>query len=361
MSERSQPTLEAVESVLNQFKDPETGRSARKQQIQDVSLNGDTLQFKLALTSYSLPIADHLAATLAENLKASVPGLEQVEIEQVEYERAPAKLGQVGLTAKSVIAVAAGKGGVGKSTVSAGLALTLAKAGCKVGILDADIVGPSIPHLLGVAGGLAKAPSGKVAPIVAHGMPIASMAFAAPRGKAMIWRGPMLHSALTQFLRDIEWGPLDYLIVDMPPGTSDVALSLSQLVPASGAVIACTPQEVALLDAEKAINMFHEVKVDILGLVENMSGFICPDCGKSYDIFGKGGARLKAEEMEIPFLGEIPLHIKVRERGDAGGMAALMDDDPIISAAFDKIAFALVQNLAAKAAANPPQPDLPVL
>ena len=355
------PSLEAVEAVLSSFKDPETGRPARKQQIQVLQLDGGTLQFKLALTTYARPIADHLAANLAENLKASVAGLTQVEIELTNFERPPSKVGQLGLTAKSVIAVAAGKGGVGKSTVSAGLALTLARAGCKVGILDADIVGPSIPHLLGVAGGLAKNPNGKVAPIVAHGMPIASMAFAAPRGQAMIWRGPMLHSALTQFLRDVDWGPLDYLIVDMPPGTSDVALSLSQLVPATGAVIACTPQEVALLDAEKAINMFHEVKVDILGLVENMSGFICPECNKRYDIFGKGGARRRAEELEIPFLGDIPLHIKVRELGDAGGMASLIKDDAIVSAAFDKIAFALVQNLAARAAANPPQPDLPVL
>ena len=184
--------------------------------------------------------------------------------------------------------------------------------------MDADVYGPSIPHLLGLDG----RPDGRrgqsCSRSTADGMPVMSMGFLVPPGEAVVWRGPMLHGAITQFLRDTAWGDLDYLIIDMPPGTGDIALTLSQALPLTGAVVVCTPQDVALLDAVKAIAMFRKVSIPILGIVENMSYFLCPDNGKRYDIFGSGGARAKAEELSVPFLGEVPIQIPIRERGDAG-------------------------------------------
>jgi len=265
------------------------------------------------------------------------------------------------LTAKSVIAVGSGKGGVGKSTIAATLALGLKRAGSKVGLLDTDVYGPSIPHLLGLEGVPPPAVvEGRVPPVLYEGMPVMSMGFLLPPGKAVIWRGPMLHSYVTQFLRDVAWGDLDYLIIDMPPGTGDIALSLSQVLPLTGAVIVCTPQEVALIDAVRAISMFRTVNIPILGMVENMSGFICPACGKRYDIFGSGGARQKAEELNVPFLGEVPLNMQIRTAGDAGQTIANLSD-PIVGPALDKIVASLVSHLAQTAAARPPMMQLPVL
>ena len=191
-------------------------------------------------------------------------------------------------------------------------------------------------------------------------MPIVSIGFMVPPDQAVIWRGPMLHSAVTTFVRDIAWGELDYLIIDMPPGTGDVALTLSQILPVTGSVVVCTPQEVALIDAIKAVSMFRQVKIPVVGVVENMSGFLCPDCHKRYDIFGKGGAREYAEQAGLPFLGEIPIHIGIREKGDAGSTA---DNflDPQIAPYLEKIAFQLSQHLSQKAAQSSIQASLPVL
>src|SRR5205085_11398696 len=208
-------------------------------------------------------------------VRARLPGLTEVKIELAIHDRPPGKLGQVGLTAKSVIAVGSGKGGVGKSTIAAALALGLQRAGSKVGLMDADVYGPSIPHLLGVNERPAVIDK-RIQPIEAAGLKVMSMGFLVPPGEAVIWRGPMLHGAIQQFLRDTAWGDLDYLIIDMPPGTGDIALTLSQLLPLTGAVVVCTPQEVALIDAVKAIAMFRKVNINVLGMVENMSGFVCP-------------------------------------------------------------------------------------
>ena len=190
--------------------------------------------------------------------------------------------------------------------------------------MDADVYGPSIPHLLGVTSAPEKVDN-RIKPIEASGLKVMSMGFFVPPGEAVVWRGPMLHGAITQFLRDTAWGELDYLIIDMPPGTGDIALTLSQLLPLSGAVVVCTPQDVALLDAVKAVAMFRKVNIPILGMVENMSGFVCPDCGKRYDIFGSGGAR-GAAELDIGFLGEVPIQIAIRTSGDEGRTASLFDD-----------------------------------
>jgi ATP-binding protein involved in chromosome partitioning len=193
-----------------------------------------------------------------------------------------------------------------------------------------------------------------------EGIPLMSIGYMIPPGEAVIWRGPMLHSAVTTFVRNTDWGELDYLIIDMPPGTGDIALSLSQLLPLTGSIIVCTPQEVALIDAVKAVGMFRKVNIPVIGLVENMSSFVCPDCNKSYDIFGKGGAKEYAQQDNIPFLGEIPLNISLRQRGDAGKMVDNFNDETV-GPYLERIAKQLVTTLAENAAANPVTPKLPVI
>ncbi len=316
------------------------------------------MQFGLA--SHSMPIAQEVVDAFVDHVRSSVPGVQAVDVRAVQDERPIPAIGQIGLKVRSVIAVAAGKGGVGKSTVSASLALMLQRLGAKVGLMDADVYGPSIPTLMGVN----QRPTiseGKIDPIMCNGMPIMSMGFLIEPNQAVVWRGPMLHGSISQFLKDTRWGELDYLIIDMPPGTGDVALTLSQLLPLSGAVIVCTPQEVALLDAGKAIAMFGTVKIPILGMIENMSGFTCPDTGKTWDIFGKGGARERAEELNIPFLGELPIHIEMREKCDVGQLASALDN-PLVAAPIEKATRALVRSLADQAAkASATSPPLPVL
>ncbi len=219
---------------------------------------------------------------------------------------------------RSIVAVASGKGGVGKSTVAANLALALAALGLRVGVMDADIYGPSQPRMLGISGRPAS-PDGKtLTPLENYGVKCMSMGFLVPEDSPMIWRGPMVSSALQQMLRDVDWGELDILVVDMPPGTGDAQLSMSQQVPLTGAVIVSTPQDIALLDARKGLNMFRKVDVPVLGIVENMSLFVCPNCGEVSHIFSHGGARREAETLGVEFLGEIPLDIEIRETSDGG-------------------------------------------
>jgi ATP-binding protein involved in chromosome partitioning len=220
---------------------------------------------------------------------------------------------------KNVVAVASGKGGVGKSTVATNLALALKRWGARVGLLDADVFGPSIPQMLGSpqrqAGGTAEK---KIGPALYYDMPVISIGFFVERGDAVVWRGPMVHKLLQQFMEDVDWGELDYLVIDLPPGTGDVQLSLSQLIPLHGAVMVTTPQEVAIIDVVKGISMFKKVEVPILGIIENMAYFVCPECGHEEEIFSRGGGRKLAEQEQTTFLGEIPIHSRVRAGGDAG-------------------------------------------
>jgi ATP-binding protein involved in chromosome partitioning len=355
-----QLTAADVTRALADFQDPETGRPATElDQVRDVRVDGNRASLTLALTTFAAPLWEECRAECADLLRQKLPGLANVTVNLAVHERPAERIGEIGLAAKAVVAVGSGKGGVGKSTIAATLAYGLNKAGAKVGLMDADVYGPSIPHLIGVN----RRPDivdKKIQPIEVDGMKVMSIGFVVPAGEAVVWRGPMLHGAISQFLRDTEWGDLDYLIIDMPPGTGDIALTLSQLLPLSGAVVVCTPQDVALLDAVKAIAMFRKVNIPILGMVENMSYFLCPDNGKRYDIFGCGGAKKKAVELDIPFLGEVPINIQIRIRGDEGRIGGNFTDEttaPYLKALY----YNLAKNLAAARREQPPLPSLSVL
>lgn len=356
----SLPSLSAVQASLKKFADPETGRDVvTMEQVRDVRLDGSRLSLTLALTTFAAPLRKETRANLIEQLQRDVPGLSEVAVELAVHERKPEPLGEIGLYAKSVIAVGSGKGGVGKSTLAAAIAFGLQRAGCAVGLMDADVYGPSIPHLLGVSH-KPELVDKKIQPVVKEGVRVMSMGFFVPPGEAVVWRGPMLHGAITQFLRDTDWGLLDYLIIDMPPGTGDIALTLSQLLPLTGAVVVCTPQDVALLDAVKAIAMFRKVNIPVLGMIENMSYFISPDSGARHDIFGSGGAKRRAEELDVPFLGDVPLQIPIRVCGDEGQISRVFDD-PSSAIYFEAICHRLTKNLAEQRRVSPPLPSLTIL
>ena len=236
----------------------------------------------------------------------------------------------------TIIAVGSGKGGVGKTTLAVNLAIALAKLGGKVGLLDADVYGPNVPLMLGANAQPQANPDGKIDPIQVHGLKVISVGFLNPGDKPVIWRGPMLHSIIRQFLGQVHWGTLDYLIVDMPPGTGDVALSLIQTVPLTGAIVVSTPSDVSLQDARKAIEMFRQMKVDLVGMVENMSYFVCPHCQHEIDIFSRGGAESTAKQFDVPFLGNIQLDPKLRQAGDSGKPVVLAgEDSPLAKSLFD--------------------------
>jgi ATP-binding protein involved in chromosome partitioning len=259
---------------------------------------------------------------------------------------------------KHIIAVASGKGGVGKSTTAVNIALGLKALGVSVGILDADIYGPSIPRLMGISGRPEQIDGKLIKPMENHGLRTMSMGYLVDEGTAMIWRGPMIQSALLQMLREVAWGDLDVLVVDMPPGTGDAQLTMAQQVPLSGAVIVSTPQDLALIDARKGISMFQKVEVPLLGLVENMSHFICPNCGTSHDIFGHGGARAEAEKIGVPFLGEVPLAMTIRETSDAGTPVTVSAPDGPHARVYREIAEKVWQQLSGKAVAGRAAPAI---
>ncbi len=280
---------------------------------------------------------------------SSVPPPMQAQATRSAAEAPAQKAGVPGI--KSIIAVASGKGGVGKSTTSVNLALGLLGQGMKVGVLDADIYGPSMPRLLGITD--RPSANGRILnPLEAFGLKVMSIGFLVEEDTPMIWRGPMVISALTQMLREVAWGDLDVLIVDMPPGTGDAQLTMAQQVPLAGAVIVSTPQDIALIDARKGLNMFRKVEVPILGLIENMSTFICPGCGEQSDIFGHGGARKEAENLGVPFLGEIPLHIDIRSNSDGGTPVTVSAPDGPHAALYNEIAERVVQRIDAEGAAK---------
>ena len=251
-------------------------------------------------------------------------------------ERPPAKPDVVGV--KNIIAVASGKGGVGKSTTACNIALGLQSLGLRIGILDADIYGPSMPRLLGISGRPTTVSGRTLKPMEGYGLKVMSMGFLVDEETPMIWRGPMVISALTQMLREVAWDDLDVLVVDMPPGTGDAQLTMAQQVPLAGSVIVSTPQDLALLDARKGLNMFRKVNVPVLGIVENMSYFLCPSCGERSDIFGSGGAKREAERLGVPFLGEVPLDMAIRENSDTGKPIVAVEPEGLHSKVYCSIA-----------------------
>ncbi len=353
-------SVEAIKQVLDEFRDPETGRGiVHAGQLRGLQLKDGQLRVEIGLTSFAAPIWERIRRQIREFLQARFPQLSAIEVELLEHYRPAEKLGPVGLAAKAVIAVGSGKGGVGKSTVAVFLAYGLHQAGSRVGLLDADVFGPSVPHLLGTR----EEPflqRGKIQPVEVEGLKVMSMGLLVPPDEAVIWRGPMLHNALTQFLRDTEWGELDYLIIDMPPGTGDVAISLSQLLPLTGAVVVCTPQDVALLDATKAVTMFRRVNVEVLGMIENMSYFVCPACGARHEIFGSGGAQARAKDLGIPFLGAIPINVQIRINGDSGKTLACFAE-PGIRPYLESISTRLVEIVVENRRRRPILPELTVL
>ncbi|MEX2617453.1 MAG: iron-sulfur cluster carrier protein ApbC [Alphaproteobacteria bacterium] len=282
----------------------------------------------------ALPGVLSVTAVLTAHSEARQPAPQQAP--QRTPRPAPAREMVPGV--KHIVAVASGKGGVGKSTVAANLTLALAAAGHKAGILDADIYGPSQPRMMGLTG-RPQSPDGKrLDPMENYGVKVMSMGFLVPEDTAMIWRGPMVMSALQQLLRDVNWGDLDVLIVDMPPGTGDAQLTMAQEVPLAGAIIVSTPQDIALLDARKGINMFEKVEVPVLGIIENMSYFACPHCGERTDIFSHGGARAEAGKFSVDFLGEVPLDLLIRETSDDGRPIVVSHPDSPHSKVFREIA-----------------------
>jgi ATP-binding protein involved in chromosome partitioning len=323
--------------------------------VKAVSVDDGRVAITIELTTPACPSREAISRSIKQAV-GRLPGVSAVDVKLdarvVGRPNHPSNPRLPGV--KNIIAVAAGKGGVGKSTVSTNLAAALSRLGTKVGILDADVYGPSIPQMMGPPEVGASADSGKrIVPAIHHGMRVISIGFFVERGGAVIWRGPMVHKLLQQFIEDVDWGELDYLIVDLPPGTGDAQLSLSQLLPVTGALMVTTPQEVSIIDVEKALAMWGKVEVPVLGLVENMSGFVCPSCGHHEEIFLRGGGRKLAERAGIPFLGEIPLQPAISRGGDAGLPVVLADPGSKVSEIFAGIAEAVACRLSVR---NVPAP-----
>ncbi|MCS6874465.1 MAG: Mrp/NBP35 family ATP-binding protein [Pyrinomonadaceae bacterium] len=314
-------TENEVLQVLRQIVDPDLKKDIVSLGfVRDLRIENGAVSFRIVLTTPACPVKDQMSSE-AKRLVSAIEGVKQVEVVlDAEVPHGRGMKNNVELPdVKNIIAISSGKGGVGKSTVAVNLAASLALDGAKVGLMDADIYGPNIPIMLGVEKYEPQVYERKLVPTQAHGVKMISMALLAAPDQAMIMRGPMLHGVIRQFLTDVAWGELDYLIVDMPPGTGDVQLSLAQLVAVQGAVLVTTPQTVSTADVRRALKMFETVGVPILGIIENMSYFTPPDMpDKRYYIFGEGGGKKLAEECKVPFLGEIPLGIEVREAGDKG-------------------------------------------
>ena len=309
----------SVMDALRTVQEPELGRDiVTLNMVKDLEVTDSQVSLKIELTTPACPLKDEIE----RNVHAVLGDLGAKEVTvtwgAMVRRAQPAQAQQLLPGVKNIIAVASGKGGVGKSTISANLAVALAMEGASVGLLDADITGPNIPMMLGIEGAPAASPDGKITPLERYGVKVISIQFFVPEGQPIVWRGPLVGGAIQQFLRDVDWGELDYLVIDLPPGTSDAQLTLAQAVPISGSLLVTTPQDVALADVTKALAMFRRMSVPVMGIVENMSNFICPHCGEATEIFGRGGGQRFAQRNELEYFGGVPIDIKVRQGGDAG-------------------------------------------
>jgi ATP-binding protein involved in chromosome partitioning len=351
-------TREQVLAALEPVKEPATGQGLIELKlVPDVEIVGNsanlTIELLSPINSTKAAIERDVRTALADlSLQPTITWKTRVRASGGGRSDAQPIKG-----VKNTIAVASGKGGVGKSTVAVNLAVSLAQAGAKVGLLDADVYGPSIPLMMGRS----ERPlmrDNKIVPLEAYGVKIMSIGFILDPNKALIWRGPLVAQLINQFLNDVHWDDLDYLVLDLPPGTGDVQLTLVQKIPIAGAVIVTTPQQVALADAVKGLKMFQEVKTPILGIVENMSGFICPHCGESHPIFGEGGGKQTADEYEVELLAQIPIEPGIREGGDSGSPIAAIAPESATGVAFAHLAERVANQLAVQALVKPRKPTI---
>ena len=343
MSSNNEVTKDAVLAALSKVQDPELHKDlVTLNMIQDLQVEDGKVHFTVMLTTPACPLKNEIQSSARKAVMA-VPGVQSVEIKMDANVPSDGKARRLlELPIRNAIAVASGKGGVGKSTVAVNLAVVLAQSGARVGLLDADIYGPNIPTMMGVDN-LPPIKGEKLVPAEAYGVKMMSIGFMVKADQPLIWRGPMLHSAIRQFLTDVDWGELDYLVIDLPPGTGDAALSLAQSMPLSGGVIVTLPQQVSLDDARRGLEMFRHLEVDVFGVVENMSYLELPD-GTRMDIFGTGGGQRLADQSGVPFIGSIPMDPSVRQGGDSGKPVVVTQPDSPVAKALREVA----ENVAAK-------------
>ena len=355
----SQLSEETVLNGLRQIIDPDLRKDIVKLGfIKDLRIDGGDVSFRIVLTTPACPVKEQMESQATEIVRG-LEGVTNVKVTMdAEVPQGRGIKDNIAIPGvRNIIAVSSGKGGVGKSTVAVNMAVSLAQNGARVGIMDADVYGPNVPMMLGSGYDQPLVENGKLRPIEAHGITMISMAVLVPPDKPMILRGPMLHGVVRQFLSDVNWGELDYLIVDMPPGTGDVQLSLAQLVPVQGAVLVTTPQEVSLADVRRAVAMFQQVNIPLLGVIENMSYFIAPDTGNKYEIFGRGGGQKLCSEYGLNFLGEVPMGMEVREGGDKGIPVVVSFPDSPQSMAFRTVAEEVARQVSIEAM----KPELTIL
>jgi ATP-binding protein involved in chromosome partitioning len=332
----------------------------------DIAVEGTTASMRIVLTTPACPLKDRIRGDIEAAVIGPVPGVERVDItwdSQVTTSRGlPGAQSVPGV--KNTIAISAGKGGVGKTTVAVNTAIALSVAGARVGLLDADVYGPNVPIMLGLSDAPKQAPSGKMVPLTAYGLAVVSFGTIIKPGQPVVWRGPMLGKAVREFLYEVEWGELDYLVIDLPPGTGDVQLSLAQSVPLTGSVIVTTPQDVSIADVSRGIAMFGQLKVPVLGIVENMSGFVCPHCNERTDIFGEGGGTALAGRYDLPLLGRVPLDPRIRLGGGDGQPLMAAAPDGVVAQVFRDVASHIAAEVSKenfKVAAGPVMPSGPRL
>ncbi len=337
----------SVLDALKAVRDPDLNRDIVSLKfIKNLRIAGGHVAFAIELTTPACPVKEQMREQ-ARAAVAALPGVTAIDIEMTAQVRAVTGEGGKAPVpgVKNIIAVGAGKGGVGKTTVAVNLAIALSQFGSRVAVIDGDVYGPNVPLMLGIKTQLVTDDSGKIVPAEQFGIKLVSMAFLTTDDAPVIWRGPMLHGVIQQFFREVRWENIDYLIVDMPPGTGDIALSLSQTVPVAGSVVVTTPQIVSVADTRRAVRMYQKLNVPTLGLIENMSHFVCPSCRHESDIFGKGGGEALAQEMSIPFLGRVPIYEPIRVGGDTGVPITIGERDSPAARAFRSAAEQLAAQL----------------